>query len=45
MMHNDVSVENDFNKRLHDSLGQDDSAVDRMARQAISDLRGAGARR
>jgi hypothetical protein len=41
MMHNDLNVENDFNKRLHDSLGQDDSAVDRMARQAIADLRGA----
>lgn len=45
MMHNDVSAENDFNKRLHDSLGQDDSAVDRMARQAIADMRGAVSRR
>lgn len=45
MMHNDVSVESDFNKRLHDSLGQDDSAVDRMARQAIADMRGAASRR
>jgi hypothetical protein len=45
MMHNDPGVESDFNKRLHDSMGQDDSAVDRMARQAIADMRGAGPRR
>jgi hypothetical protein len=45
MMHNDVSSESDFNKRLHDSLGQDDPAVDRMARQAIADMRGASQRR
>ena len=45
MMHNDPSVETDFNKRLHDSMGQDDSAVDRMARQAISDMRGGVQRR
>jgi hypothetical protein len=45
MMHGDPGVESDFNKRLHDSMGQDDSAVDRMARQAIADMRGAGPRR
>jgi hypothetical protein len=45
MIHNDPAVENDFNKRLYDSAGQDDSAVDRMARQAIQELRGAGPRR
>ena len=45
IMHSDPAVENDFNKRLHESLGQDDAAVDRMARQAIQEIRGAGSRR
>jgi hypothetical protein len=45
MFHPNPDVENDFNKRLNDSQGQDDSVVDRMARQAIADMRGAGSRR
>lgn len=45
IMHNDRSSDDEFNKRLHESLGQDDSVVDRMARQAIQEMRGASARR
>jgi hypothetical protein len=45
MMQNDVSADVEFNKQLHASLGQDDSAVNRMARQAIQEMRGAPSRR
>lgn len=44
MIHGNQEVEDNFNKRLHDSQGQDDSVVDRMARQAIQDMRGASRR-